>query len=195
MDSPRRLQLVPEGAASAPGDDELLLLAGAGDRRAFALLVERHQRALLRVCTLLLRDNGTAEEAAQESFLRLWRARAEYRPQGRLRQYLFAIARNECRSRLRRRKLKKLLGLSAREQAPPLSAADALQRGERAALVDAALQRLPEGQRIPLTLRFRDELSYAEIAAVTGLKVPTARSRVHRGLEALAGLLGKEALP
>ncbi|HZT42630.1 MAG TPA: sigma-70 family RNA polymerase sigma factor [Chthonomonadaceae bacterium] len=77
-------------------DDLLMQKAAAGDVEAFGQLVQAYQRRLVRFAERMTGDAEAAEDAAQEAFLRLWRTRATYRPQGSLSSYLLRIVRNLC---------------------------------------------------------------------------------------------------
>lgn len=204
MTRPPELRLVPptpSAGSQDPTDDAHMLAAAAGDARAFAALVDRHQPALRRFCRSILGDEAAARDAAQETFLRLWAGRDRYRAEGHFVAFLFTLARNHCRSLQRRRALRAWVGLgsdeatAARSPSVDPSAPDALMTHERHRLVAAALDRLPEKFRTPLVLRFVDELPYEDIARVIGRTPSAARSRVHYGLIELKRRLPAEVLP
>lgn len=193
-----------------------MALAAAGDNTAFGALVARHQVAVRRLCFFILSDDALARDTAQEAFLRLWDARERYRPMGRFRELLFTTARNLAVRGARARSIVAFFDFSAEppragraaltvpsgDGPPPAAwpsagvAADAaLSDAQRTALVRAALQRLPEKFRVPLLLRFVEELSYEAIASVIGRTPSAARSRVHHGLKALGELVPEEVHP
>jgi RNA polymerase sigma-70 factor (ECF subfamily) len=180
----------PALAAHAPSDDTLMALAQSGDVHAFAALIERHQAAVRRICSLILFDRESSRDAAQEVFLRLWKTRARYRSEGKLKPLLLTIARNYCRRLRYQRKLETLL-LSGFETAREPERLP----GDAQRLVQRALHDLPEKFRVPLVLRFVEELDYADIAAVIGRTESATRSRIHYGLKALGALLPKEIWP
>jgi RNA polymerase sigma-70 factor, ECF subfamily len=190
----------PRSAAEAgePSDDYLMSLAAEGQQQAFATLVRRHEKKLRGFCELLLQDAAGARETAQEVFLKIWVQRGRYRPEGRFRELLFTIARNRCRSVHRRRRLLELVSMDStpavKERLPSehMSTPEEMERGERAALVRGALQKLPEKFRAPLALRFLEDMPYDEIARVIGRTESAARSRIHYGLKALEQLLPDE---
>ncbi|MBI4821520.1 MAG: RNA polymerase sigma factor [Deltaproteobacteria bacterium] len=194
---PPRLSVVrsPDSSEDGPSDDAIMLALQAGDRRALADLARRHQGPVRRFCTAMLLDEQLARDVAQEVFFRIWVRRGSYEPQGKLRAWIFTIARNECRSMNRRRFWRSLLPMSLSAIDPALPADEVLERNSQEALVRAALGRLPEKFRVPLILRFVEELDYEQIAQVIGRTPSAARSRVHYGLEALAELLPPEVKP
>ena len=107
---------------------------------------------------------------------------------------LLTIARNECRSHLRRKWLRQLVFLdAARDEGPPTPSVEPLAlQLERDRLVRRALAQLPEKFRVPLTLRVVEQLDYDEVARVIGRTESAARSRIHYGLKALAEHLPQE---
>lgn len=179
-----------------PSDDLLMLAVTDGDPQAFATLVRRYEGPVRRIAGALLRDEERAREAAQEVFLRLWQARGRYRAEGKLRQFLFTIARNTCQSHRRRHALR--FWASATELDLEARADEALDpegpgpRLDRERLVRAALWQLDEALRVAVALRYFAGLEYEEIAEIIGRKPATARSRVFLGLRRLAELLGPE---
>ena len=188
----------PDSGPEGPDDDTLMMRAAGGDEHAFGELVERYQRRIRGFCRLLLRDEVTAHDLAQEVFLKVWARRAHYRACGRFKEFLFCVARNACRSYVRKRALLELFGLA--DTLEPLQAArfeatDDSERDDRLQLIERALLRLPERFRVPLTLRFTEGLDYAQIARVIGRTESAARSRVFYGLKQLALQLPEEVLP
>lgn len=182
------LTLVTDAAGRS--DDTLMGLAQAGDERAFAEIVQRHELAVRRVCSLMLFDREVGRDAAQEVFLRLWKTRARYRPEGKLKPLLLTIARNHCKRLRYRHKLQTLFVRELQPVVAPESIGTDTQR-----IVQNALQLLPEKFRLPLVLRFVDELEYEDIAAIIGRTPSATRSRIHYGLKELGGRLPKEIWP
>jgi RNA polymerase sigma-70 factor, ECF subfamily len=186
-----------EPRVTEPSDDALMVRAAADDSRAFTQLVARHEARVRGFCRMLLKDDAMARDVAQDSFLRLWAGRTGYRPEGRFKELLFTVARNRCRSALRSQKLRAFFGAArAREAGEEVGPdhCEALVVEQRSRLVAAAMQRLPEKFRVPLALRFVDEMPYEDIARVIGRTTSAARSRVFYGLKELAQLLPTEVL-
>ncbi len=137
-------------------------------------------------CYRMLGSKAAAEDAAQETFLRLWRSASRWKPQGaKFETWLYRIAMNICIDQLR--KLKR----EAPEDAAP-ERADSADRqdqtlfvAERRFAVDAALARLPERQRLAITLCHYQELSNIEAAEIMGLSVDALESLLARGRRAL----------
>ena len=190
--------------ARAQSDDLLMIASAQGNRAAFATLVSRYERHVRSYCGAILHHENQAWDAAQDVFLRLWATRLRYRANGRFRAYLYTIARNTarnlCRARRRRSAFTHLFGLQEDE---PSAAVDSRARAgqhslheqdEAACQVRLALSQLDENLRDALVLRYFNDLSYDEIAAVIGRTPSTARSRVFYGLRRLAELVPKESV-
>jgi RNA polymerase sigma-70 factor (ECF subfamily) len=169
-----------------PSDEALFLAWRAGDASAYETLFRRWQTPLGRHLARMLDDPEAAEELVVETFLRLDRHRHRWRDGKPLRPWIFTIARNLARNRLRARRLWGWLPLeSVREElAPPPEAGDEVRRR-----VAAAFAALPSSQREACSLRLLGELRIEEIARVTNVPVGTVKSRLFHGLRRLRALL------
>src|ERR1700730_12526293 len=168
-------------------DADLMARVRAGDREAFADLVDRHKDAVVNYLTRLTGNRDRAEDLGQETFLRLFRSAAGYVEQGYLRAYLFRIATNLLRSEERRERRPRLLlplpgGGTGRAEP---SAHAGLLRQELQRLLNAAIARLPLRYRVPLVLHEIEGWSYADIAADLDCREGTIKSRIHRGRQQL----------
>ena len=177
-------------AAVDPGWEALAQVA-AGDVEAFAALVESHQERLLRLCERLLGDLEEARDAAQDVFLKAFRKAGDVRPQGQVYTWLYRIAVNHCLNKLRRRKLVRFLRWDdpAEQDAPasdpPDGAADPaaeLEARHRWRTARQAIARLPENQRLVLTLVRFEGLAYKEAAEVLGITEGAVESRLFRAM-------------
>ncbi len=153
-----------------PDDEQLMARVAAGDETAFRLLVDRWERPVLSFLTRTLGDREEARDLAQETFLRVHRHADRYRGQGRFRPWIFRIAGNLSRSRLRRRRVIRWLSLGGDEgiqepAAPRHHEPDRQHEATELALaIDACLAELPARPRMAFSLRRFEELSYREIA-------------------------------
>lgn len=168
-------------------DADLMARVRAGDREAFADLVDRHKDAVVNYLTRLTGSRDRAEDLGQEAFLRLFRSAGGYVEQGYLRAYLFRIATNLVRSEERRERRQRLLlpllgGESDRSE--PAAHASLLRQELRRVLA-AAVARLPLRYRVPLVLHEIEGWSYADVAAELDCREGTIKSRIHRGRQAL----------
>jgi RNA polymerase sigma-70 factor, ECF subfamily len=169
-----------------PSDEALFAAYQAGDAAAFEALFGRWQGPLGRHLSRMLDDPAAADDLVVETFLRLHRHRQRWREGTPLRPWLFTIARNLARNRLRAQRLWGWLPLATAGDrpapAPPVD--DELRRR-----VAAAFAALPAAQREACSLRLLGDLPVQEIARVTNVPVGTVKSRLFHGLRRLRALL------
>jgi RNA polymerase sigma-70 factor (ECF subfamily) len=177
----------------AASDDALVARVARGDRDAFAQLYRRYERPVFGVLLRFGGQRALAEEWLQEAFTRVWLAAASHdAARGAVRPWIFAIALNIARSEVARKRHRAphvsldaspLELADARGGEPPLAARIDGQR--RAGRLAEALAGLPAHLREVVILRCSRELSFAEIAEVTGCPQGTLKSRFHRATQAL----------
>ncbi len=167
-----------------------MLRAQAGDRGAFAVLFERYEKPIYNFLRRLGMIPAEAEEGTQEVFLKLWGRRAQYKPGGPFRVYLYRIARNHRIGQLRRPPMDSRRWLASRQgQGAVADPAEAVSLGELGGKVHDLLGELPEGIREPFILRWMQQLPHAEVARITGLTARQAEDRAAAGFERLASRL------
>ena len=177
-------------------EDELVAHARDGDADAYAELVRRHQDIAFRTAMLITQQAADAEEAAQDGFLKAWRALERFKVGQPLKPWLLTIVANEARNRRRSAGRHQHLALQAAD-APSHPAPDA---GPHAALLASesrrdlltALNDLREGDRLVLGCRFLLELSEVETAAALHIRPGTVKSRTARALERLRARLEED---
>jgi RNA polymerase sigma-70 factor, ECF subfamily len=174
-----------------PPDSEAALVerARGGDAVAYGALVRAHQDIAYRVACLAGGSSADAEEAAQDGFVKAWRALPRFRAGAPFRPWLLAIVANEARNRRRAAGRRAGLVLRAAEQASrgaaePSPEALALSSERRGALIEA-LGELDERDRSVLTCRYLLDLSEEETAAALGCRRGTVKSRTSRALARL----------
>ncbi|MFO7651366.1 MAG: sigma-70 family RNA polymerase sigma factor [bacterium] len=185
----------PEGR---PADLDLIRRVQSGDTAAFDELMQRYARSVYKVTYSLMRSHADADDTAQETFIRAFRAIGRYDPTWRFYTWLRRIAVNVCLNELKRRNRFRLVPLPQSDgdaecvdvPDPNPTAVDATLRRD----LDAALGRLPEDQRAVFVLRVNEELSYNEISELLRIPVGTVMSRLNRARTRLRELL-KEYLP
>ena len=169
----------------------LLRRAAAGDRHAFGLLVRSHQEGVYRWVRRLVRDEETARDLAQDTFLRAFHGLPGFRGDAAFGTWLRTIATNVVRSHVRRAAAVEVVPLDPALAAPgPSPEAAAVQAGERRALA-AAVAGLPPRQREVVTLRIYRELPYAEIARLVGSTENAAKVNFHHALKQLRRVLAE----
>jgi RNA polymerase sigma-70 factor (ECF subfamily) len=205
------LEAMAEPVSAGDPDREALARAGAGDPEAFAVLVERHQERLLRLCERMLGDREAARDAVQEVFLKAYRRAGSYRPRGAVFTWLYRIAVNHCLNRLRRRRVVRFLRLEGESEpgddpgpapagrhdpadpAPGPAAAAAARDDWRT--VSRAIAGLPPGQRAVLVLARFEGLRYRQIAEHLGITEGAVESRLFRAVRRLEAALAQGAAP
>jgi RNA polymerase sigma-70 factor (ECF subfamily) len=159
----------------------LLLAARDGDRVALAALVRRTQAEVRGLCAHLVRPQD-ADDLAQDTYLRAWRAMPAYRGEASARTWLLAIARRACADELRRRRRTRwLLPVPDPQDVAAPTSPDTADGVTTAALLAV----LDPDQRAAFVLTQVTGLSYAEAAEVCGCAVGTIRSRVARARDRL----------
>ncbi|MEJ7613773.1 MAG: sigma-70 family RNA polymerase sigma factor [Candidatus Fervidibacter sacchari] len=158
-------------------ESELLARCRTGDLEAFAQLVQRYRERIFNLAWQLLGNRDDAEDVAQETFLHAFEHLSEFRGDAQLLTWLYRIAINACKMKVRQRKFVEPLP----EDFEPAEEIDWGAIEERWLLkrkIDAVLAKLSEPLRLVLVLREMHELSYDEIASVLGIPVGTVRSRL-----------------
>ncbi|MEZ4399432.1 MAG: RNA polymerase sigma factor [Kofleriaceae bacterium] len=175
-------------------DRALIALAGAGDRAAFTALVDRYSARVFHLARALVRDDATAEDVLQDTFLAAWRSAASFRGDGAVAGWLYAIARHAAHRRGRRADQVatsdaslEQLGAAAGWGQPGV--AEAVARAEASGALAAALADLPDDDRTALVLHHLLDQTFAETARVLGLSVAATKSRLHRARLQLAARL------
>jgi len=175
-------------------DQDLVRRAARGDQDAFARLVTRHQDRVYRLCLRIMGNPDDAHDAAQDTFLSLFRKLDQFRGDAAFTTWLHRIGVNACYDSLRRRKRAPLLRSVGDDDAPPaeLGPPAADHADDVAGTLDAAraLAQIPEDYRVTLILADVQDLPYDEIASILDVPIGTVKSRVHRGRLALAKVLG-----
>lgn len=180
-------------------DEELVLRTAAGDSEAFEVLLDRWEGPAKRYAWRMLGDWQSAEDAAQEAFLRVYRSSPEYRPTARFTTWFYTVLGNVCRDRLRllRRRPQegaaKPLGEGEDEPEAPGDRMpgpdEEVLAAERRALVAEAVRSLPLHLQQAVALREFEGLKYREIADTLGCDLNEVKVLIHRGRKALAAKL------
>ncbi len=172
-------------------ESQWLVRALAGDQQAFTHLVEIYQRPVYNLCYRMLGNSGDAEDAAQEAFLRAYKALSRYDPGRSFATWLLSIASHYCIDQLRKRRFR-TFSMDDDEQGwldPPDPAPGpevALSTREKQAQVQALLERLSPKDRAAVVMRYWYDCSYEEIADTLSLTVSAVKSRLHRARKTLA---------
>jgi RNA polymerase sigma-70 factor (ECF subfamily) len=181
-----------------PTDAQLVEQALAGSQDAYRVLVERHSRPVFNLVARMVREDGIAEELAQDAFVKAFGALRTFDPAYKFSNWILRIAHNAAIDHLRKGRLPVVSiddESSGRDLADVLadagepSAFDRAAQGEFRDDLEAALARLrPEFRRL-VVMRYLEDLSYEDIAEVVGLPLGTVKSHLHRARAALGRLL------
>jgi RNA polymerase sigma-70 factor (ECF subfamily) len=187
--------------APAPTDQMLVERTVAGDQRAFELLVVKYQRRIERLIGRMVRDHNLVEDIAQETFIRAYRALAQFRGEAQFYTWLYRIAVNTAKKALVDLKRDPVVFESAlrggsddedetsvmeNELTTAETPETELAAKEIATAVNSAMEALPDELRQAVTLREIEGLSYEEIAEVMNCPIGTVRSRIFRAREAIS---------
>ena len=168
------------------GDDRLVARIAAGDRTAFAEIMERHLDRVFALARRVLQSDSDAEEIAQEVFLTVWKTAETWKPGRALfSTWIYRVTMNRClnhKTRVQQRYLPLAPGFESADPAP--LAEEALAETQRRERVDRAIAELPQKQRMAISLTYVTGLSNAEAAeameisvkALEGLLVRARRS-------------------
>lgn len=184
-----------------PVDSDAWLVerAVAGDQKAFELLVIKYQRRIQRLIGRMVRDVDLVEDIAQETFIRAYRALAQFRGDAQFYTWLYRIAVNTAKKALMDLKRNPTISENSfksddDDETSPIEneltsseTPDAvLASKEIAQIINAALEALPEELRLAITLREIEGLSYEEISEAMSCPIGTVRSRIFRAREAIS---------
>jgi RNA polymerase sigma-70 factor (ECF subfamily) len=170
-------------------ESDLIDRAKRGDTHAYEELVYAHQGIAFRTAYVIVGNAADAEDAAQDGFVKAWRALGRFREGAPFRPWLLQIVANEARNRRRSAGRRAHLALRAATEQPsgdaaPSPEASLLSAEMRGALL-AAVNELPEDQRVVIALRFFAGLSEHEVAEALSLPEGTVKSRSARALDRL----------
>lgn len=175
-----------------PDDHSLVERCQRGDNTAFSLLFRRHRQRLYDLACVILRDEEGAADVVQDTFVIVYNKIGSFRGASSFETWLIAIAVNECRARLRRRKVRRFLSLEGMRQRVADRLADRQPAPERAvelrqqqAQLWAHVDRLDERLRIPILLRYGHGMPAAEIAEILGIPRNRLYQQLYEGRQQL----------
>jgi RNA polymerase sigma-70 factor (ECF subfamily) len=169
----------------------------AGDDASFDLLLQKYRRPLVNFLYRMVRDTATAEDLAQEVFLRVYRARKQYSPSAKFTTWLFRIATNlalnSVRDNRHRQKDVSIDAASSPDEdaapmqlpAPEMRIDEHMIERDRADYIRKAISELPEKQRVAVLLHKYEEMDYAEIARILECSESALKSLLFRAYETL----------
>jgi RNA polymerase sigma-70 factor (ECF subfamily) len=186
--------VAPKADLAARTDQEIVVLARAGQEAAYRELIRRYERPLFSLLYRMVRDRELAEDLAQETFIKVLNAIESYRPEYKFSSWIFKIANNAAIDHLRRRELDTLsLEGSPHAETPDAVEATALQIGDRqespldavearelGGQIERAIAQLRPEYRSCILLRHVEGRAYEEIAEILNLPLGTVKTYIHR---------------
>ena len=167
--------------------DQLL----AGDQSVYSVLVNKYKSYAFTIAQKILQNKPEAEEAAQETFVRMYTKLHTFQSDRKLASWVLSIASHYCIDRLRRRRITWLSldddPIASVLPSHELNPEELALRREACDEVQDCIAELEPGYRAPLILRYWQGLSYEEIAEVMGISVSAVKSRLHRARLQIAG--------
>ena len=181
-------------------DEELVEACQAGEASAFDVLVGRWEDKIRGAAYRFLGSEEEARDVAQEAFLKAYRSLGSFKREARFSSWLYQIATNLCRDRLRRLKTRATVSLEALEETGAVmvetrpGAHERLLERDLSQRVRRAIHALPEEQREVVILKEYQELTFLEIAQALDVPVSTVKTRLYRGLGQLRLRLEREGV-
>ena len=186
-------------------DEALMQRYRDGDKDAFEILYQRYEKPVLDLIYRMVIDASAAESLCQEAFYRVVKSRKRYQATAQFKTWLFQIAINLCRDRMRRMKHRAHLSLNTPVRSqndggielqdclfdPSPGAAANLESAQMESLVKAAIASLPEEEHLVVVMKEYQGMPYSEIAEVMNCAVGTLKSHNHRAHQKLKKILSK----
>lgn len=176
-------------------DDHYIKQIRQGNVKAFSFLVQKHQNTVYSLALRILKNQEEAQEAAQDSFVRVYQSLCGFSAKSKFSTWLYRIVYNECLGRLRKTKrhftLVEDLVDHAAEPSDYLDGLHQLELEERAALVKKGIQLLNPAEAVVLTLFYMEDQTIKEISTITGSTESNIKVQLHRGRKNLAQSLRK----
>jgi RNA polymerase sigma factor (sigma-70 family) len=175
-------------------DAELLEKFRHPDSRnyAFNLLVRKYQQRVYGLIRKMVIDHDDADDLTQETFIKVWNGLARFRGEAQLFTWIYRVATNECLHFLEKKKRRFFIPLhdvtqelAARLDDDPLITGDAIERQ-----LQKAILTLPEKQRLVFHLKYYDDLTYEQIAEITGTSVGALKASYHLAVKKIEQFIG-----
>ncbi|MCK4999757.1 MAG: RNA polymerase sigma factor [Anaerohalosphaera sp.] len=149
-------------------DANLMANLASGNNSALATLADRYHKKIITLAYRMLNNRASAEDIAQETFLRVLRSAKSYKPDAKFSTWLYRIAVNLCIDAQRKASSRNISLDAAQPQLAANQPPSALQQAETTQIVQNAIQNLPQRQKTAIILHRYDNLTHAQISEVTG---------------------------
>jgi len=189
------LRLISPQQAQAWTEDDIKQLAVENPRDAMEMVIRKWRQALFYHASYIVKDGQEAYDLVQEVFIRAMREKRFFQEGFKMKAWLYRVTTNLCFNTVRNRKRRgAILDTMLKPEAFGADQLEIVFAGERRNEVMAALEHLSEAHREILLLRYYDDLSYAEIADVLGVKLGTVMSRLSRSRCRLLDVMGESPI-
>lgn len=188
-----RLRLVSADKPSSWSEADIKAVASTDERAALDMVIRKYRDRLFYHALGIVRDGQEAYDVVQEVFIRAMRERRFFNDDFRMKAWLFRVTSNLCFNLVRDRKRRgAILDAMVKPESARADQLDTVFKGERRNEVMAAIDEMTRDHREILLLRYYDDLSYAEIAAVLDIKLGTVMSRLSRARSRLLQQMGED---
>src|SRR5258707_1776875 len=181
-------------------DEELVEACLAGEESAFDVLVGWWDKKIRGAIYRFIGSEDDARDVCQEAFLKAYKSLGSFKQEARFSSWLYQIALNLCRDRLRRRRGRTMVSLDELEEGgaamtmPGPTALDLLQQRDVSRLVASAIASLADEQREVIILKEYEGLTFLEISQVLDTPISTVKTRLYRGLDQLRSRLARQGI-
>ncbi len=162
-------------------DSDIIKEVIAGQNKSFSLLVERHQRALLRLSYRFTREQSMAEDIVQESFLKAYQKLSSFEGRSSFKSWLFQITVNTAKNKLRGQH-RDMVNIEDVHLGVDAGAESGMLQNDLKMLIQHEVEKLPEKQKLSLKLRIFEDLSFKEIASIMECPYDTAKANYRHAL-------------
>ena len=174
-------------------DQQLIVRTLNGDMQSFRWLVARHERLVAHIAGRIIQDESELEEICQDIFLKAYDKLDTFRGDAKFSTWIASIAYRMSINHAKKRKVRQVEISEIRNLAgDEVSGQERMENSDRKAWLEVAISELPEAQRIVITLFHLQEMSYEEVAEITGMPVGTVKNYLFRGRKRLKELLEKD---
>lgn len=173
-------------------DQHYIDLVINGDTNAFSVLVDRYKDMVFTLSLKMLQNREEAEEAAQDTFIKVFKSLARFKGEAKFSTWLYKITYNNCLDRLKKQKgnraIVEINEFTEREIKSMMNVLDAIEDTERKQMIKNCLDTLPAEERFLLSLYYFDEHSLKEISTIMGINENNVKIKLFRSRKKLAGI-------
>ena len=167
-----------------------------GEDNAFSILIDRYKNLVFTLCYRIIKDKEYAEEAAQDTFLKVYKSLAKFKGEAKFSSWIYRIAYNTSLDKLKSIKRHSdsvsSINIDEYEFADMDSTMDILENNEFKSQIKSSIKKLHKEEAFILTLYYYEDMSMQEIADITGHKANSIKVKIHRSRQKLMIILRKQ---